>query len=320
VELSESVSGLQGRSLFGNLFGRYRFDSRDALSSTLAARTGTLAAQSLQLTWEHISPSWGQSQWRADLAHGIDQRVARFGVDQAWSVGESRSHSTTLAYEQSDVFGFNARSIIWGVLGSLPFGAGARLDLSVRGTSGLGQNPANFLNANARVSWPIGAGWSFIAQYSAARGQESLNPAVVSALTAATTQPVFLVPPSKSLLLAVRYEARAGVTTAPLGGGPGSGSGRLEGHVFFDQDNNGRREANEGGVAAVTVILDRRYTARTDAQGLFSFPTVAAGNHEIEVVPDNLPLPWSVAGSPSRRVDVFVRDTATVDFPIQKER
>jgi hypothetical protein len=70
----------------------------------------------------------------------------------------------------------------------------------------------------------------------------------------------------------------------------------------------------------VTVVLDRGYVARTDAQGRYSFPSVAAGSHQIELVQDNLPLPWSSAGSPSRRVNVYVRDAAMTDFPIQKDQ
>ncbi|MEP6720628.1 MAG: SdrD B-like domain-containing protein [Variovorax sp.] len=320
VEVSESVSGLQGRSLFGNLFGRYRFDSRDALAGTVAARTGTQAAQSLQLTWEHISPQWGQSQLRADLANGRDQRVMRLGVDHAWAVGESQSLSTTLAFEQSSQSGVTSRSVIWGVLGSMPFLAGARVDLSLRGSNGIGDNSSKFLNANARVSWPLGGGWSFIAQYTAARGQESLNPAVVSALTTATQAPILTLPSSRTMQIALRWEARAGSASAPIGGGAGAGSGRLEGHVYFDQDNNGKREASEGGVPNVTVMLNRRYVARTDAQGYYSFPSVAAGSYQIEVVPDNLPLPWTPAARESVPVQVYVRGTATADFAVRRER
>jgi hypothetical protein len=47
---------------------------------------------------------------------------------------------------------------------------------------------------------------------------------------------------------------------------------------------------------------------------------VAAGNQEIELLQDNMPLPWGSAGSPTRRVEVLVRDTATVDFPVRKDR
>jgi hypothetical protein len=319
IEFSDSVSGQRRSSVFGNVFGRYRFDSRDAVSATLAARTGSFAAQSAQLTWEHKS-DWGYTQWRTDVAHGTDLRVLRSGVDHAWSVGETQSLSTSLALEQSREQGVTRRSVHWGVLGTTPLAAGARLDLSVRGSNGLGANDSRFLSANVRLSWPLGLGWSFIAQYTAARGQESLNPAVVSALAAATLPAVLVTPSSRSFMVALRYESRTGLASAPIGGMPGSGAGRLEGHVFFDQDNNGRREASEGGVANVTVVLDRRYVARTDAQGFYSFPAVAAGAHEVELIQDNLPLPWSSAGSPSRRVEIYVRDTATADFPVQKER
>ena len=47
--------------------------------------------------------------------------------------------------------------------------------------------------------------------------------------------------------------------------------------------------------ANVTVLLDGRFSASTDAQGRFEFPLVASGPHEIRVVPDNLPLPWAIA-------------------------
>jgi hypothetical protein len=319
VEFSDSVSGLRRSSVFGNLFGRWRFDSRDAISATLAARSGNFAAQSAQLTWEHKS-DWGYTQWRTDLAHGTELRVLRSGVDHAWSVGETQSLSTSLALEHAREQGVDRRTVHWGVLGTTPLPGGARLDLSVRGSNGTGDNSARFLSANARLSWPLGLGWSFIAQYTAARGQESLNPAVVSALTAATQVPVLVTPSNRSFMVALRYENRSGLASAPIGGLPGSGAGRLEGHVFFDQDNNGRREASEGGVANVTVVLDRRYVARTDAQGFYSFPAVAAGGHEIELIQDNLPLPWTSAGAPSRRIEVYVRDTARADFPVQKDR
>ena len=319
VELSDSVSGLQRPSLFANVFGRWRFDSRDALSGTLAARTGTFAAQSAELTWEHKT-DWGYSQWRTDVARGIGLHVVRSGVDHAWAVGESQTLSTSLAFEQSNTQGVHANTVYWGLLGTTPLIAGARLDLSLRGSNGTGGTASRFETANARLSWPIGHGWSFIAQYTAARGQESQNPAVVSALTAATLQPTPVLPASRSLMIALRYEDRTGIAAAPIGGAPGAGSGRLEGHVFFDQDNNGRREASEGGVAGVTILLDHRYVARTDAQGFYDFPSVAGGSHELELVQDDLPLPWSSPGSPSRRVDVYVRDAVSVDFPIQKER
>ena len=183
IEVSDSVSGLQRSSVFGNLFGRYRFDSRDAVSATLAARTGTFAAQSAQVTWEHKS-DWGYTQWRTDA--GPRQRPARAAHRRRPCLERERDADASRPRWRSSSRarpGSDRRAVHWGVLGTTPLAAGARLDLSVRGSNGIGDNDARFLSANARLSWPLGLGWSFIAQYTAARGQESLNPAVVSALT-----------------------------------------------------------------------------------------------------------------------------------------
>ncbi|WP_213952722.1 SdrD B-like domain-containing protein [Variovorax sp. dw_954] len=321
TEWSDSVTGPQNRSLYVNVFGRYRLDSRDAVSGNVAVRSGAYAAQSAQLTWEHQS-AWGYTQWRTDVALGKDLRVVRTGVDHSWKVGESQTLSTTLAFEHSYQGGDTARSVQWGVLGTapLPGTSGARLDLTVRGSQGVGDTANRFLNANVRLVWPLAPGWSFVAQYAASRGQEQLNPAVLSALTVATLQPTLVQPSGRSMLLALRYESRAGSSSAPIGGAPGAGSGRVEGHVFFDQDHNGKREASEGGVPNVTVMLNGRYVARTDAQGYYSFPAVAAGAYEVELVPDNLPLPWMPAVREGTKVQVYVRSAATADFAVQRER
>ena len=87
--------------------------------------------------------------------------------------------------------------------------------------------------------------------------------------------------------------------------------------VFLD------RKVGHGGVSHVDVDASRRGTGTAPGQRqvvLNQLDLVAAGGHQIELVQDNLPLPWSSAGSPSRRVNVYVRDAAMTDFPIQKDR
>ncbi|MGH6641018.1 MAG: SdrD B-like domain-containing protein, partial [Polaromonas sp.] len=137
---------------------------------------------------------------------------------------------------------------------------------------------------------------------------------------AATLQAAAATPTHRSLQLLLRYEERAGSTAAPLGGLWGTGAGALSGTVFFDADANGRREAAEAGVPGVTVILDRRYVTRTDAQGRYEFPFVAAGPHLVEVSPDNVPLPWSPTLRDPVKATVLVRQTARQDFAVQRER
>jgi hypothetical protein len=68
------------------------------------------------------------------------------------------------------------------------------------------------------------------------------------------------------------------------------------------------------------VLLDRRFVARTDAQGRYEFSWVAAGAHTIEVQSDNVPLPWSPLHREPLPASVVVRSTTTIDFPLQRDR
>ena len=118
----------------------------------------------------------------------------------------------------------------------------------------------------------------------------------------------------RAIFLTVRYEDRAGTPAAPLGGAPGSGAGNIVGYLYFDSNDNERRDANESGAANVTILLDGRFSARTDNQGKFEFPSVVAGTHTISVIPDNLPLPYSVGGDGKRQVVVRTRESMIVDI------
>lgn len=124
----------------------------------------------------------------------------------------------------------------------------------------------------------------------------------------------------RGALLILRYETRAGSMAAPLGGRPGGAAGRVAGTVFLDANEDGRFAAGEQGAANVTVILDGRYSTRTDAQGRFEFPAVAAGVHRITAMPDNLPLPWMLVNDGRLEIDVTVRGTVNVDIPAQRIR
>jgi hypothetical protein len=100
----------------------------------------------------------------------------------------------------------------------------------------------------------------------------------------------------------------------------GGGAGSLGGTVFYDANSNGKREASEGGVPNITIILDRRYVTRTDTQGRYEFSAVAEGNHLLEISSDNVPLPWSPQQRDPVGVEVEVRAAAVKDFAVQRER
>ena len=320
-EFSDSVSnrgaGRSGRSTFFSANGRYRLDSRNALGATLSVRALSAPGQAVSLNWLQTN-DWGQTQWRGDFANTTQSHTRRLGVDQNWPVPAPATLSTSLALERMTGGQSPGTGLIWGVLGSWsPFSQWS-LDSSVRGARRTGG--AQSLDANFGLSVQVGYGWRLALRYTEARGKEPLQPLVVSALTSALLPAVIETSTNRSIQLVLSYSGRAGLATAPLGGSPGTGAGALSGNVFFDADVNGRREASEGGVPGVTVILDRRYVTRTDAQGRYEFPFVAAGRHLIELSTDNIPLPWSPVTQEPANVEVLVREKTLYDFPVQRDR
>jgi hypothetical protein len=120
----------------------------------------------------------------------------------------------------------------------------------------------------------------------------------------------------RAVFLTFRYQRSAGQHFAPLGGAPGSGSGRLTGTLYLDSNDNGRFDAGERVAPNVTVILDGRFSTVTDSNGHFDFPAVATGHHSLTVVPDNLPLPWTVVGDGRVEADVRTRDHTDISIPV----
>jgi pSer/pThr/pTyr-binding forkhead associated (FHA) protein len=87
----------------------------------------------------------------------------------------------------------------------------------------------------------------------------------------------------------------------------------LSGIIYLDANENGRLDAGETVVANVTVILDGRFSVRTDSNGRYDFPAVASGHHVITVQSDNLPLPWTMTSSGRTEVEVSTRNRTEID-------
>ncbi len=121
----------------------------------------------------------------------------------------------------------------------------------------------------------------------------------------------------EAVLLNVRYEDTAGTPYPRVAGGR-SGTGRITGSVFFDENGDGVRQANERGAAGVQVVLDERQAAVTDSDGRFQFPLVPAGAHRIRVLVERVPLPWGLDDDAAREVRVDVRTDARLDIGLRR--
>lgn len=254
----------------------------------------------------------GSTRLQADVAHdGPAADSYRVTIDQAWAVTAGRRLSTTLAldrqrtpYDQSD-------SVSVALLAGADLRSNLSLDASLLARKTVAGTVAESLSANASLTWRINPRWSMLATYYENRGKAQLFP-VLDPLS--TLSPVVSLPGERSAFLVLRYEDRAGLPSAPLGGKLGDAAGSVAGTVYLDANENGQRDANELPAPNVTVLLDGRFAVRTDSQGRFDFPLVAAGKHTLTLVPDNLPLPWAMSDGGSRQIVVNSRDTARVDF------
>ena len=98
----------------------------------------------------------------------------------------------------------------------------------------------------------------------------------------------------------------------------GVGSGRVEGEVFFDENNDFVRQPSERPAAGVIVLLDGRYEARTDSRGRYTFEPVYTGPHQVSVAVSELPLPWGLHDETPRIVNVGVRRPGEADFGLRR--
>lgn len=315
AEMTDSVSGLNGANLFMNLSSRYRVDTRNTAFGSLAVRRINDTGESAQLGWEHAS-ELGQTRWIMDVLRATARRSYRVGVDHTFMLASENSLTLSAALERMRDHDLETRAFSWGLIGTARPWSSVTVDANLRGAQG---SNARQLIGGMGLAWAIHPGWSLAAQFSSMRGEDPQTFALVSSLTQASSLPAPVLS-ARRVQLTLRYEDRAGTASAPLGGAPGAGAGSIRGTVFFDADNNGRREASESGAPNVTIVLDRRYVTRTDAQGNYEFPWVVAGRHVLQIQTDNVPLPWNPVEREPVTTSVVVRSSTTTDFALQRDR
>lgn len=120
--------------------------------------------------------------------------------------------------------------------------------------------------------------------------------------------------PDQSITLSLRYNDSWG---KPLGRRDRR-NGNIRGVVFFDENNDGRRQPLEKKAANIEVVLDGRNPVQTDQNGEFEFRQVTTGKHQVEVSLGSIPLPWELSTDTDTQVDVGLRDTVTVAIPLSK--
>ena len=260
---------------------------------------------------------WGMGGLRLTLAGGdSNQSPAQVvAYDQEWLAPLGWTVSSSLGVGRYAAQGDVAADRFWSAALALSAPLGSRS--SVRGNLGTEQrtNGQSRHNLNLSAQWRLSPRWSLDGSYTRAIGRsptvrplDPLAPVVEESDTSS----------DRSFQAVLRYETSAGSRSVPLGGRASEGGGRIEGTVFFDANRSGTQDASETGAPGVTVALDNRYAVRTDAQGRFSFPFVAAGPRTVSVRNETLPLPWGVVDEGQVKIDVRLRETTQIFLPVQR--
>ncbi len=314
----DSVSSITNRGTNG-LFGtgnlRYQVDRALGVGGGATLRhSGSDAAAAYGFA--DLQTRFGATRLQVDVvsAQGA-QRSTQLTVDHAWptQVGLRLSTSVSVGRETSEGTRVTRSSFATfggiDITNNLTLEGNIRLSVERQTSNGIGRY------ANLGLVWRISPRWSLLATY---YDNRSAAPAFATIAPIVPIETAPIVPRDRAIFVTVRYEDHAGTPVVPLGGAPGSGAGTLVGYIFYDANDDGRRSANEKGAANLTLVLDGRFSTRTDSEGKFEFPLVASGRHAITVIPDNLALPYSIADEGKRDVVIRTRETTTLEIAARK--
>ncbi len=321
IESFSSVSGQSPSGWYASTGVRHRLNATFTVGGGLAFRSFGLSSSSGfgYLQWLN---SYGLTRLQIDAAdEQRGQRTEAVTLDHSINVENGMSLSTSLGMERlrsvatlatpnparsnAALIGVNGRALVTPDIS-------LQGNLRARNVRGNGADRGTSIAASISLDWQIARDWSLGASFYENRGVLNETIGVQSPLT----PPVILRthPNDRGVFITLRYAANAGTASAPLGGYVGGGSGRIEGVLYLDANGNGIRDGSEIGAANVVVMLDGKFTTRTNAQGVFEFPAVAAGAHAISVLPDDLPLPWTLEPEQKFNAPVTTRGNTRIDI------
>jgi hypothetical protein len=324
VDEVHSVSGLGTSTTFLTGDARYQL-SRDWGVGGVANVSRTDGGTSWSLEgYVDRSNAAGTGRAQADFAETPVGKDTLLTLNQTWSTPVGMRLSTSTSVERISgavVNGLQQDSTVLSIAayGGGQFTHGFGVEGNVRWAAAVQGQAAPGVSANVSLTWQLSQSWEILATYYDSR-IGSWTPLIVeSPLTPPVATPVPALQ-ERGMFLTFRYRRSAGSHFAPLGGGPGAGSGQITGVVFLDANYNGRSDAGEGGAPNVTVVLDGRFSVRTDLSGRFAFPVVATGHHVITVIADNLPLPWALVNDGRAEFEVTTRDRTEIAIAAQRPR
>ena len=316
------VSGQGVSSTFLNGNARYQLD-RDtgigAVSNLLLSHDGgSQTGWSLEGFFDQAN-SWGTGRAQLGYATSTQAQDLSATVQQSWKMPTGMRLATSVAVDSghtAPTAGLPAEDttvVRLAVYGGGDLTSRLSLDGNVQWATAVQGRAAPSTFADVSLVCRLARAWEVLFTYYENRIGSWTPLTITSPLTPPVPTPQAS-QGQQGIFLTLRWQQRGGAHFVPLGGAAGAGSGRLTGVVYLDANENGRYDAGEAGAPNVTVILDGRFSTRTDANGRFDFSSVVAGHHVLTVQQDNLPLPWTLLNQGRTEVDVSTRDRIDVNI------
>ncbi len=309
---SVSGSGSNGALLTGS--ARYQVNQSLGIGASATFRHADNDARSGYVFADKLN-QLGTGRAQLDYSAESDNQVTRLTLSQGWrfSVGSRLNTSIYSEVEKNEGERINHFGVSLNGGSDLFNNISWNGNLSYDKSNGSGAN--KHLSANLDLTARLNNHWSLIASYLESKNSTT-SPFIVQPLI--PVQSNTDVTKGSALFVTLRYETRGGTSSAPLGGTSGSAAGSINGYLFLDANDNNLPDANEEPAQNITVLLDGKFSTRTNALGRFEFPLVATGEHTIIIIADNLPLPWQVNDNGQRTVKVNTRETNYIDIPASR--
>jgi len=311
--------GSYSRSVYSTLYHRVSRDTYlNGSASVVDTNAKSLPVSAADSTSTSLSAGVGQrfaiglSNFRVLVGRTDSSTYPRHSHGATWDHAWNIRHwqvSTALSYQKEDAAGLvterkgASATFRTAIVGTATFDGGVQYTRS-QGGDGTGTDG---LGGNLNVSWTLSRRWSSRLALLWNRAEPTGGPTTGPAVT------------DKSLFFALRAEDSSGRPFVPLGRDAGNvGTGKIVGWVFFDENNDGVRQASERPAPGVIVYLDGRFSTTTDRDGRFEFVPVPTGAHSLRLSVEQVPLPWGLLDESPRRVEVPLRDAATLEVPLSR--
>ncbi len=292
------------------LYGRYQRTRQQAFGANLRQPFAGLEADQYN-TFVEQNSTFGRTRVDVDYVVDDQQNEVLYSLDHQFKLPSNQRLSLGLNRALLREQGALAQSNQLYINAAIPLGQHVDVSGTIRLQQSNGITEQDNNQYNLGLEWSPSSQLKLLLTYINADGAtKSIN---------SLNNPINTKFSDQNLYLNLIYKHARGSSAGVIAGNASSPAGSIKGVVFYDSNQDGIQNANEQGIADQVVLLAGKYRAYTNVRGEWQFDRVAIGNHQVQCISDNLPLPWLFAQE-SQKITVHVRQSTWVNCAAIKEQ